>query len=158
MTITRWREGSTRLRKAGMASRLAFFRDQELDRWLGDASGNNISIFFSGGTSWGPANQRWLLLAQAASAGRKFLFLFCLTISAYLRVTPSVRLGIDQSVHSVLLLHAGESCGLTLWCLSCLIEYKPAKYGMLKAEKLSTFCFALVHICDLCVFRKKDQW
>ena len=32
MTITRWKEGSTRLRKAGMASRLAFFRDQELDR------------------------------------------------------------------------------------------------------------------------------
>ena len=37
------------------------------------------------------------------------------------RVTPSARLGIDQSVHSVLLLHTGESCCSTLWCLSCVI-------------------------------------
>ena len=67
--MTRWRGGSTRLRKGGTASRLAFFRDQELDRWYGQWKLCLWTATFSGGTSRGPANQWWMLLAQVASAG-----------------------------------------------------------------------------------------
>ena len=61
-------------------------------------------IFPPGRTSRSSANKRWLLLAQASSAGLDSRCTFTEPDSSlvFFRVTPSVRLGIDQSVYSVL--------------------------------------------------------
>ena len=155
--MTRWRGGSTRLRKGGTASRLAFFRDQELDRWYGQWKLCLWTATFSGGTSRGPANQWWMLLAQVASAGSlpgRTVLIFHLWFYC-LRETPSARLGIDQSVHSVLLSFTlgkavVQPCDVYhVWVWpSGLSTSQQTKEG----SRLSTFFYlALVPLWPLCI-------
>ena len=123
--MTRWRGGSTRLRKGGTASRLAFFRDQELDRWYGQWKLCLWNATSSGGTSRGPANQWWMLLAQVASAGRTVLVLIR---QVFLLIDSSVSLSIHLCDFTVSGRHLQRDWGLIK---VSILYFSPSHWGKL---------------------------